>query len=209
MTETDLKPFYSINIPTVVLDCEIRGSQFDTVTIHNEDGIWRGMKYLYESGHKNIGYFRSSFSIRNFDQRFFAYKDFLEQFNINPDEQKIYMLEPSITGAYNDICELIGQNLEFPPAIMADNDLIALGAIKAFEHFGIKIPEDISIVGFDDIPMSSVIDPKLTSVRVPCDELGAAAVNRLIWRKENTSAFPTRLAVGTKLKIRSSVKPVI
>ncbi len=205
LSENEIGTLSSINLPTVILDCDIFGSGFDTVTINNEDGIWRGMKYLYDAGHREIGYLRSSFSIRNFEQRFSAFKNFLNRHNLNSGERKIFMLEPTVEGAFQDVCELLRQGIKFPSAIIADNDLIALGAMKAFSQFGIKIPDDVSIVGFDDIPMSSVIEPNLTSVYVSCDSFGAAAVDRLLWRKENPDATATRLSIGTKLNIRSSV----
>lgn len=208
LSEEDAELFHEINLPVVILDCDLRGGKFDTVTIHNEDGIWRGMKYLYEQGHREIGYLHSSFSIRNFEQRCLGYESFLNAFNINMSTPKIFMVEPTIEGTCADVCELIKQNIEFPPAIIADNDLIALGAMKAFAQCGIKIPDAVSIIGFDDIPLTGLIEPQLTSIRVPCDALGDSAVNQLLWRKNNPAAIPRRISVGTELILRSSVKHI-
>lgn len=205
LSETDVLSFYDMSLPAVILDCDIRGCKLDTVTIHNEDGIWRGMKYLYEQGHRDIGYFRSSFSIRNFEQRLLGYEECLEHFNINKDKQKIFLLEPTIDGSFSDVCELINQNITFPSAIIADNDLIALGAMKAFAQYGINVPNDISIIGFDDISMASFIEPQLTSIYVSCESLGESAIEQLLWRKEHLEATPRRLSVTTELNIRSSV----
>ena len=204
--EEDAELFYEMNLPVVILDCDLLGCKFDTVTIHNEDGIWRGMKYFYESGHREIGYLHSSFSIRNFERRQRGYESFLDKFNLNTGEQKIFMVEPTIEGTCADICELVRQNIKFPPALIADNDLIALGAMRAFTQCGIKIPDEISIIGFDDIPLASLIEPQLTSINVPCDALGESAVNQLLWRKNNPEGVPRRISIGTELNIRSSVK---
>ena len=196
LAEEDAELFYQLNLPVVILDCDILGCKLDTVTIHNEDGIWRGMKYLYDQGHRDIGYLHSSFSIRNFEQRRLGYKNCLE-------------VEPTIEGTCADICELVKQGIKFPSAVIADNDLIALGAMKAFAQCGIKVPDDVSIIGFDDIPMTSIIEPQLTSVHVSCETLGELAINQLLRRKENPAAIPQRISVSTNLNIRSSVKVLV
>ncbi|MBR0261094.1 MAG: LacI family DNA-binding transcriptional regulator [Selenomonadaceae bacterium] len=204
--EEDAELFYEMNLPVVILDCDLLGCKFDTVTIHNEDGIWRGMKYFYESGHREIGYLHSSFSIRNFEQRHRGYESFLNKFNLNKGEQKIFMVEPTLEGTCADICELVRQNIEFPSALIADNDLIALGAMRAFAQCGIKVPDEISVIGFDDIPLAALIEPQLTSINVSCDALGESAVNQLLWRKDNPESVSRKISIGTELNIRSSVK---
>ena len=209
LAEEDAELFYQLNLPVVILDCDLLGCKLDTVTIHNEDGIWRGMKYLYDQGHRDIGYLHSSFSIRNFEQRRLGYENCLERFCLDRDSQKIFMVEPTIEGTCADICELVKQGIKFPSAVIADNDLIALGAMKAFAQCGIKIPDDVSIIGFDDIPMNSIIEPQLTSVHVSCEALGELAINQLLRRKENPAAIPQRISVSTSLNIRSSVKALV
>ncbi len=206
LDEGDAEFFYQLNLPIVILDCDILGCKLDTVTIHNEDGIWRGMKYFYEQGHREIGYLHSSFSIRNFEQRRLGYENCLEKFCLDRDSQKIFMVEPTIEGTCADICELINQGVKFPSAMIADNDLIALGAMKAFTQCGIKIPDDVSIIGFDNIPMCSLIEPQLTSVNVSCEALGDLAIRQLLRRKKNPDAIPRRISINTNLNIRSSVR---
>lgn len=208
LVEEDAELFYQLNFPVVILDCDILGCELDKVTIHNEDGIFRGMKYLYEQGHREIGYLHSSFSIRNFEQRRIGYENCLEKFCLDREEQKIFMVEPTIEGTCADICELVKQGIKFPSAVIADNDLIALGAMKAFAQCGIKVPDDVSIVGFDDIPMTSLIEPQLTSVHVSCEVLGDLAIKQLLRRKKNSESVPKKISVNTSLNIRSSVKKI-
>ena len=206
LAEEDAELFYKLNLPIVILDCDILGCELDTVTIHNEDGIWRGMKYLYEQGHREIGYLHSSFSIRNFEQRRLGYENCLEKFCLDRESQKIFLVEPTIEGTCANICELVNQGIKFPSAMVADNDLIALGAMKAFAQCGIKVPDDVSIIGFDNIPMTAVIEPQLTSVDVSCETLGKLAIRQLLRRKKNPNAIPQRISVSTNLNIRSSVQ---
>ena len=206
LSEEDAELFYNLNLPIVILDCDILGCKLDTVTIHNEDGIFRGMKYLYEQWHREIGYLHSSFSIRNFEQRRIGYENCLEKFCLEREKQKIFMVEPTIEGTCLNICELVKKGVKFPSAIIADNDLIAIGAMKAFSQCGIKIPDEISIIGFDDIPMTSIIEPQLTSIHVSCESLGDLAIKQLLERKINAKAVPQKISVSTSLNIRSSVK---
>ena len=209
LAEEDAELFYQLNLPIIILDCDILGCELDTITIHNADGIWRGMKYFYEQGHRDIGYLHSSFSIRNFEQRRLGYENCLEKLCLDRDSQKIFLVEPTIEGTCADICELVNQGIKFPSAIIADNDLIAIGAMKAFAQCGIKVPDDVSIIGFDDIPMTSIIEPQLTSVHVSCEALGDLAIKQLLRRKKNSSAVPKRISIATSLIIRSSVKRLI
>ena len=207
MTEEDLSAFEKLSLPIVVIDADIYGCDFDTVTIHNEDGVWRAMQYLCQQGHRDIGYLRSSYAIRNFEQRLQSYEAYRRQYcDETASEERIFMVEPSLEGAQADIMELLEQGVRFPQALLADNDLIALGAMRAFSKKGIRIPEDVSIIGFDDIPMAGFFEPPLTSVLVSRDELGSAAVQQLIWRCQNKKASPRRFSIGTRLMERNSVK---
>ena len=206
LAEEDVELFYKLNLPAVILDCDILGCQFDTVTIHNEDGIWRAMKYLYDQGHREIGYLHSSFSIRNFEQRRLGYENSFEKLCLDREKQKIFLVEPTIEGTCADVCELVKQGIKFPSAIIADNDLIALGAMKAFVQCGIKVPDDVSIIGFDDIPMTTIIEPQLSSVQVSCESLGKLAIKQLLHRKNNPNAIAQIITISTSLNIRSSVK---
>jgi LacI family transcriptional regulator len=206
MAEEDLEVFEAVGLPIVVLDNELFGCSVDTVTIHNGDGVWKAMKYLYDQGHQDIGYLKSSFSIKNFEQRMMGFEFCLKKLGLPYKAENIFMLEPTVEGAHDDICALIEHDAKFPKAIVADNDLIALGALKGFLQNGIKVPEDISLIGFDDIPMASIFEPALTSVFVSRKDLGYSAVEQLLWRIKHVDAPFRRISIGTNLTLRNSVK---
>lgn len=209
MNEIDFRDFDDIDVPIVVLDNDLLGCSVDTVTIHNYDGIYQAVKYLYEQGFKHIGYLRSSCPIRNFDQRRAAFKYSLNQFNLTYKPEDIFMIEPTIEGSCQDIDVLIKNQIEFPKALIADNDLIAIGALKGFLRNDFKVPNDISLIGFDDIPMASIFEPALTSVYVSRKDLGYAAVKQLVWRIKHKDAIARRISIGTRLTIRGSVRTSI
>ena len=91
-----------------------------------------------------------------------------------------FLLRPYMLGAYEDMKQYLQEgNHPLPTAFFADNDMIALGAVKALSDHGIRVPEDISIIGFDDLPFSSISAPPLTTLRVPKQEMGRVAVRRI------------------------------
>lgn len=206
MDEEDLNVFEEIDAPIVVLDSDLLGCPVDTVTIHNCDGIYKAIQYLKQQGHTDIGYLHSSFSIKNFEQRNMAFQFCMNKLKLDYDEKKIFMVEPNIEGACDDINVLIKNGIKFPKALVADNDLIAIGALKGFLQNGIKVPEDVSLIGFDDIPMTSIFEPAITSVNVSRQKLGDLAVEQLIWRIKNPHSPFRRSSIGTTLMIRDSVK---
>lgn len=209
MEENDLNVFENMDIPIIVLDNDLLGCEVDTVTINNFDGIFRAIKYLKEQGHTDIGYLKSSFLIKNFEQRSMAFKYSLDKLNLNYDENKVFLIEPTIEGACKDIHSIIKEKIVFPKALIADNDLIAIGALKAFNQVGIRVPDDISIIGFDNIPMGGIFEPSLTSINVSCKDLGSLAVEQLLWRIKHKNEPFHKTSIATSLVIRRSVKSQI
>ena len=93
-----------------------------------------------------------------------------------------------------------------PTAFFADNDMIALGCIKAFEEYGYRVPEDISVIGFDDLPFCEISTPRLTTIKVYKYEMGQLAVRRLIeLMKDGNSKINTKTQVCTEFVERDSV----
>jgi LacI family transcriptional regulator len=156
MESRDMKIFTSLGIPLVVLDNSFNDINIDSITINNIQGSTQAVQYLLRSGHRRIGHLRSSVGINNFYERREGY---LKNCNmgINPD----YTIPVTSTsaGAYGDMKKYLGAKPEIPSAFFADNDIIAISCIRALREAGYRIPEDVSIIGFDDIPASSVIDP--------------------------------------------------
>ena len=97
---------------------------------------------------------------------------------------------------------------DLPTAVLTANDLTAIGAISEFESAGIKIPSDISIVGFDDIAFAALTRPKLTTVHVPLNELGRRAVEVLLNSLDDLQKVGIEIRMPTKLVIRDSTGPV-
>jgi len=205
MTKEDLKPFKKLNIPLLLLDSYFENENLDTVIINNIEGVYKATCYLIELGHIDIGYLHSSVWINNFDQRMAGFKKAINNKGLKLNENLIFCLEPNIDSSYKNMLEILEKKPKLPTALFADNDIIASGAIKAMKEFGIKIPQDVSVIGFDDMPFCEMIDPPLTTIMVYKQRMGMIALKRLVERIDEAPAETIRIEVNTTLIKRKSV----
>lgn len=206
MTREDFHPFLHLPCPIVVLDCYYESLAFDTVLINNVQGSYAATSHLIHKGFRRIGYLKSSFWIANFDERADGYFKALRKHAIKKDPNYILELSPSMESAYQDMKHLLETGIPLAEAYFADNDLIAAGAMRALSEAGVRIPEDVSIIGFDDIPMCNFLSPTLSTMRVEKHDFGMFAVNRLQNRIQNPSQSLVKLELSTQLIPRDSVK---
>ena len=208
LEDEDIDLIRSLPFPYVVIDYWKEDMSFDAVLINNADSARKATEYLLQKGHRNIGYLASEFRIRPFRSRFSGYKTALEKAGIGVDEDKIIFLSPTMDQAYLDMKGYLGKHPkeDLPTAFFADNDIIALGAMKAMWECGIRIPEDVSVVGFDDLTYSSISHPPLTTLRVPKQEMGRIAVRRLRDMIRDGDGLHLKTQVCTDFIERNSVR---
>jgi LacI family transcriptional regulator len=202
----DFKPFYALElrIPLVLLDVNLDFTEFDCVLINNVQGAFDATNYLIFRTKKQPGYLRSSYLIGNFDKRAEGFYKSVRMHGMSASKSIVHTMTPSVEGAFVDMLELLEQNEELAPCYFADNDLIAIGVMKAFQKKGIRIPGDVSIIGFDDIPAASYIEPSLTTVHVPIKYMGEMAVKRLNEIINDRHQVPLKILVSTKIRKRRS-----
>lgn len=204
LDSADLPFFENLPVPVILVDTPAPGCSLNCVTMNNEEIVEKAIDYFYSLGHRDIGYLHSSMNTGNFSARFRGYKNALAKLGLPSKDENIYSLTPSMTGAYQEMNQLLEQRTNFPPALLADNDMIALGCSRALKDKGYHLPEEYSIIGIDDISFSAICAPPLTSVRIPCKELGAQVVQLLHYKLKNPSAAPTKILIDGKLIIRGS-----
>ena len=194
-----------IDVPLVVLDQNLYHPKADCVVMDNANLMASLVQYLYSCGHRDIGYFKFSRAVRNCDERYDGYLAELEQLGLVAPEP--ILLKPTVDGAFEDLARMI-RNGEYIPhgAVVCDNDTIAIGAIKAIREAGYSIPEDISIIGFDDIPFSATTMPALTTMRISRSAMGEMAVSILRRRMRHPDYPCMKLLLGGKLIIRNSTR---
>jgi LacI family transcriptional regulator len=167
------------NLPVVLLCSPSRGHELDSVTIQNFHGAKEMVEHLISVGHKRIAIIKGS--LGNFDaaERLRGYRSALKDAGIAHDPDLERQGDFTEDGGFTAAHELMSLKNR-PTAVFAANDSMAIGALSAFKQLGVRIPEDMAIAGFDDIPLCRYMDPPLSSVRVHIADLGAKAVEVLL-----------------------------
>jgi len=204
MEEGDLSPYLSLDIPLVLLDSYFEQANADCIVINNVQGASEAIRHLTALGHRRIGYLHSSIHINNFGERREGVERMLHSRGLELPGEMIFLLEPSIEGAREGMLEYLSRPVRLPTAFFADNDLIAIGAAQAMREAGIQIPEDVSLIGFDDMPIAEIMDTPLSTVYVPKQRLGMLAVQRLIHRINGETEEYVKIEVKTRLTARRS-----
>lgn len=204
MTEENIKPFLSLTAPMVLLDAYFDTITCDCILINNHQGAFQAAQYLIRKYKKQPGYLRSSYQISNFYERSTGFYNAVRAAGMSSSGCTVHYLSPSLEGAYADMVDIIQSKEKLAPCYFADNDLIAVGAMKAFLQFGYRIPEDIAVIGFDNMPISSAIEPALTTIHVPKQYMGEAAVQRLSALMKKPGLPPVKTQVSTSLIVRLS-----
>lgn len=208
LMEGELDIFKGAKCPFLTLDFWSSDMSIDGVTINNSDSARMAVEYLIDRGHKKIGYLRGKFRIKAFRSRAVGFRIAMNKRELPILNSYIFSLETTMDGSYHDMCELLKDKPELPTAFFADNDMIALGAMKALQEYGYKIPEDVSIIGFDDLPFCEIASPRLTSLRVPKQEMGQIAVRRINDMIKNQTSAKLKTQVCTEFIERDSVRTI-
>lgn len=205
MEENTLPLFDRLDAPMVFLDAYFEKPEYNYILINNTQGAFTAAQYLIRKRRTQPGYLRSSYWISNFEQRADGFYKAIRAAGLSTSKSPVLRLTPSQEGAYEDMKTLLASGEKPADCYFADNDLIAIGAIKALKEAGYRIPEDVAIVGFDDIPAGEYISPSLTTMHVPKMILGQTAVIRVIQLIEGKNPDPLKVEVFTRIVKRKSV----
>ncbi len=197
--------FLNGNCPMVLLDSWSSKYPVNAVLINNADSAANAVQYLVKRGHEKIGYLRGKFRIKAFTSRSSGFTRVLAKNNIPLNNQYIFTVSTTMDGAYKDMKAYLEKRPNMPTAFFADNDMIALGCIKAFQEYGYRVPEDISVIGFDDLPFCEISSPRLSTIKVYKYEMGQLAVRRVIELIKDGSKIDTKIQVCTEFVERDSV----
>jgi LacI family transcriptional regulator len=207
----DVEAFSHIRRPLVFLDTYHEFLPFDFVDMNNLDSVFTVVSHLQACGHRRIGMVTGSLQgeVRNFRLREEAFVASLARCGLPYEPRFVYATDSTFHGAYDDMLAILRRGAELPTALFCSNDVIACGCLKALRACGIRVPEDVSLVGFDDLPLAVVVDPPLTTVQVSKAEIGRMAVHLLVNRIHSESRTPpVKVLVGGRLVERQSVRVV-
>ena len=192
----------------VLVDCYDEGTQIhSTIGIDDENGGYLAAKHLLENGHRKIALVASNVNLDGpIRRRYLGYKKAMEEFGITQTDDLILLDELSFDGGYRIGKKLLKRN--DITAVFAVGDVMAFGILKAMYEVGKQIPEDLSIVGFDNTKGCEYSKPALTSVDQPVYDRGRMAVEALAAAIQEENPTLTHKTLPVSLKIRNSVAPL-
>lgn len=206
MDEEEAAKFQAASSPLLILDNWYESLPFDAVLIDNTDAAYQAVSHLIGMGHTHIGHLRGKFQIKNFYYRRQGYLRALAEHGLKADPVYTLALSTGMETSCADMTTLLEKGVKLPTAFFADNDMIALGALRALQQAGYRVPQDVSIVGFDDLPFCAISDPPLTTIKVYNYEMGIAAVRRLMELTEPGENYRTKTQVTSAFVRRESVR---
>jgi len=195
--------------PLVFIDRYLDEIDGSYVVTDNSKGAYEAVRYLIELGHHRILLLTTGTRISTVQGYLEGYKRALKENNLLYDESLVRRCEETEAGenrlfiGYNVVKEILQEKLDFT-AIFSTDDNFAVGAIKALKEKGLKVPEDISVIGFDDLPFSAFIDPSLTSVMQKKYQMGRKATELLMGIIKKEIIHPQRILLEPKLIVRQS-----
>ena len=203
----ELEFFTRLTKPMVFIDTWFPLAVFDCIDMDNDDGVFQSIQYLYTMGHRSIGLVKSSYETRNFKMREQGFRESMEYFSMPVQEKFIAGVDPTVDQAAEDMDKFLNKTARLPTAFFCMNDIMAYGCMKALRDHNIRVPEDVSVIGFDDLPSSNITEPPLTTIRVSTQQIGERALERL---SDKINGFahtrPEKILIAGKLMIRSSVR---
>jgi len=196
--------------PYVTVGYRSLNDTVNCIRLDDYGGAFTAARHLLDLGHRRIGIISvgplpSFFLI----ERMRGYRDAFAASGLDLDAMPVAYGGYSIPSGETAMCQLLAVTDPYPTAVLCINDMMAFGAIRAARSEGLRVPEDISIVGFDDIPLAPYVDPPLTTVRQPSRDIGyrgAAMLFDLIERKQ--PAYET-IIVPTSMIVRGSTRPIV
>lgn len=203
LTEEDMNQFLKVNIPIVFIDNYNEFLPFDYVDMDNSSSIHMVYNSIKQNGYTNIGFISGYPEIANFKLRKEAYLADLAKDNKKPN---IISIDSTYSGAYEDMKRIINDlNGNLMPIYICANDIIALGAMRALTECGFKVPQDVALVGFDNLPIATQLSPSLSSVAVSKRKIAHFAVQILYERMKNPDLPNVRILVGGNFLKRESI----
>jgi DNA-binding LacI/PurR family transcriptional regulator len=206
------------SIPTAMIGCELKNDSMSSVIVDNEVGGQLALEHLYSLGHRKIAFIRGPKGLTDSSPRWRGIRNFVKQSGLEIDSHLVLDLPESrdplssFESGYKLTEDLIRLKRSFT-ALLAFDDMSAFGAIRALNKSGIRVPEQCSVIGFDDVATSAIYTPSLTTVRQPMEAMGASAVgividgiNAVLEKREMGA---THRKVAPELVVRESTRSVV
>lgn len=200
---THINRLVDSRVPVVVIDRQLRNAQVDTVLVDNEHCAELATGHLLESGYRQIACITGPRRLSTAVQRLQGYQHALAAAGLPLDDNLVRFADFRTGGGYQAMSSLLAGTPR-PDAVFAGNNLMTVGAVECLVDSGIAMPDEMGVVGFDDVPWATLVRPSLTTVAQPTYELGRAAAELLVDRIATPERPPSTVTLHTKLNVRES-----
>jgi LacI family transcriptional regulator len=202
---------HPLPLPTVAIPGHRRVQGVTNMVLNHRRGAWLALNHLIELGHKEIAFMKGSDTSPDSEDRWRAICEVAEELGIPMRAELVVQLKgddatPQL--GYPFAKELLARKRRFT-ALFAYNDISAIGSIRAFQEAGLRVPEDVSVVGFDDIRIAVHNNPSLTTVRQPLQKMGEIAARTLLNRIEDHEDWVPEIAIEPEFVVRHSTGRVL
>ena len=193
----------SRGLAVVLVNNRMAGFDIPCVVSDEYGGVRQALEHLIARGHRNIAMLAGRFSPYILNERYRAFLEIAQSHGLSADARQIRLCDPAVDSA-ETACEELLARPDRPTAILAANDMLAAGAMKAARRLGLRVPEDLAVTGVDDSNICGLLEPELTSVHIDCRRMGELAAARLQSLLEGETDVPQVTVVPTQLRVRGS-----
>jgi DNA-binding LacI/PurR family transcriptional regulator len=206
--EETISRWAKLDLPVVMVDRTLPGLPFALVAAENAEGVCAATQHLIALGHRKIGFVSWTLgSYANRRERLAGYLQALREADIEARDENIAFAEVGWQDGVRASLELLGRS-DRPTAVVSGNAMLNLQVLAAAKQLGLRVPQDLSVVGFDDSPWDDLVDPPLTTVATPAREIGVVAAELLLESvDQGTSILGVERRLPTRLVIRKSSAP--
>lgn len=196
----------SVGAPVVAIDNNLAGTAVDLVKVDNVEAARRALAHLMSLGHKRITMLSGPEYPSSIQEREWGFRQETASLQNVGEYGSIVRGDLREAGAYAASLSILTAP-DPPTAIFSVNNMSTMGLLRAINDLQVRIPSDLSVVGFDDIPLGTVLRPPLTAIAQPTEEIGRTAVQLLVWRLQNEDASPVQRVLRTDFHVRGSTGP--
>jgi len=201
--DPSVKRLLDADIPVVCVDRRLEDARVDTIVSDNENGAYRATKHLIDAGHRRIGFIGGIPHISTSEERLRGYKRALRDFDV-PVETRLIREGDSRRESSEALTRDLMESERPPTGLVTGNNLTTLGALSVLNVEGYRIPEDVALVGYDDIPWAMALNPPPTVISQPGYEMGKRAAEVLLQRLDEPDRSSTVITLQPELIVRQS-----
>lgn len=208
LSEKEIKTLHKRNENLLFVDFDALAWGFNSIVVDFEQGIWLAVDRFLQLGHEKIGILSGIEKTKSeremiLDKRLFYFKQILAKLGLY-SEDFVYQSEFTVDGGYRVMKQLLEEKKELPTALFVSNDSMAIGVLRALQESTIKVPEEISVIGFNDISVVKYLNPPLSTIKVHTEWMGELAVTTMKEMLDNPAPVARKITIASELVERKT-----